>query len=323
MKLNLSAYILLEDFMSLLKSLIKRKFAIFAKITFGCTLILVAKLSTAEQLSPESQQLLEQLQDKVKVTLLSVSKYEHQSGRDMSDFYYRITSPAMSEANIGLSLDIEDINQGFTVINVAESSLASSLKIEKGDRILSVNGVEVNEMNQRKVITIFQQLRPNDLLSMVLLKRGEKHELSAKVKGRNLPEYSLTIGNISGSRPTKLSEAGDQCGVINVTKVPSSVKDIYSAYIINIDGRGVVSTRSTFKLPPGKHVLRVHELASGGNLSRRKSNMQIAKTLEIEVKPNMKYYLGAKFDRENRSSRLKEEYWKPVIWKISEQACQM
>ena len=276
---------------------------------------------SAGELSNESKQLLDQLQTQIQVTLLSVSRQEQEKGREMSHFHYQVNSPEMQEANIGLSLDIEDINSGFTVVAVKPGSLAQQLDITAGDTILSVNTLEVNAANKDKVVAAFQSLAPGDVLELVVMQQGQKKSINAHIVGRQIPSYQLKIGKDNSAFTEQQIVDKDQCGVVSVGYVPPSTRDIYSAQIINIDGRGVVSDRTNFKLSPGKHILRVHELISGGRLSRHRSTMQIAKTLEVHVQANMRYYLGARFIREKRTSRLKEEYWQPVIWKISEQEC--
>jgi len=106
---------------------------------------------------------------------------------------------------------------------------------------------------------------------------------------------------------------GSECGTVSTLQKPPLTKRIYSAFIMSIDGKSVVTGKTQFRLMPGKHVLKVHE---SGN-SRR------SKELEVEVEVGKKYHIGAKFIKEKRSSRFKEEYWQPVVWKTSEQECNL
>lgn len=313
-------------YMNLLSSslkMIKRAFNVMW-LSIACVICInnVHATQATPELTEESKQLLQQLQTQIKVTLLSVSKQEQKVGRKMSHFHYQVKMPAMQEANIGLSLDLEDLNNGFTVVAVAKGSLADKLNIKARDSILSVNGKAVNIKSKNQIIQIFQKLVPGDVLDLVVMQGQEKNTIRTTVVGRQIPEYSLTVGDKNAVTPAKSTPMQEQCGVVTVKTVPPSIRDIYAAYIMNIDGRGVDTKRTNFKLSPGKHTIRVHELISGGSLSRHRSTMQIAKTLEVHIEPNMKYYLGARFVREKRSSRLKEEFWQPVIWKISEQECQ-
>jgi len=311
------------------------KKVLFKAFVIGMIFLINLPVHTAE-LSNDSEKLLDQLQSKIKMTLLTVSKIEQQAGRSIDNIHYNFTMPAIQESNIGLELDINDPTQGYIILSVSENSLANKLKLIVNDKILAVNGIEINEKSSEQVITLLQSLVPGDILELVVHKANRTNlnntsqvinpltKISTQISGRKLPEFTFSVGNshVDDEVTTGLMDNG-QCGHVNtLTSVPKG-HGIDRVFVMNINGKGVIRPKTlrgairpttNFRLTPGKHILKVYTL---GESNKDKTTMEIAKTIEIDVAPNMTYYLGAARNKNRKNNQFIGPHWQPVIWKIS------
>jgi len=112
------------------------------------------------------------------------------------------------------------------------------------------------------------------------------------------------------------------CGVVSIFKKPPETKNIYRVAVNKVNGK-VVQNSPEFKLSAGKHKFKVIELIQDSRFTRRRGEMKNYKDFEINVEPNMKYNIGAKYIRKNRSKLKSGEYWEPVIWKSSSTNCKI
>jgi len=299
----------------------------FKIVVIGAAFLFSLPVYTAE-LSNDSKKLLDQLQSKIKTTLLTVSKLEQQTGRSIDNIHYNFAMPAMQESNIGLELDINDPSQGYTILFVSENSLASKLKLIVNDKILAVNGIQINEKSSEQVITLLQRLVPGDMLELLVRKanrpslnniskaKSPLEKISTQILGRKLPEFTFTVGSRqTTTEVTKHSMVNGQCGQVKTSRSPKGLNNIGIGriFMMNIDGKGAIRSRTNFRLSPGKHILKVHTLGSSNN----RATMEIAKTIEIDVAPNMTYYLGAARNKNRKNNQFIGSQWQPVIWKIS------
>ncbi len=132
--------------------------------------------------------------------------------------------------------------------------------------------------------------------------------------------FGLQAENLESSvAENKVEEQG--CGEIILYSRPPKTKDIHYVWINQIDGQTVSTKSNRFTLSAGKHRIKVVEQIQSNQFTRRRGEMMNAKYIDFEVKPNMKYSLGAKFIRKNRSKLKNGEYWNPVVWKTTEAVC--
>ncbi|MGB0936882.1 MAG: hypothetical protein ACPGTQ_05465 [Colwellia sp.] len=135
---------------------------------------------------------------------------------------------------------------------------------------------------------------------------------------------AISFGSQAENQETAIVEKAtveQGCGEIILHSRPPKTKNMHYAWINQIDGH-TVSTKSTrFKLSAGTHRIKVIEQIQSNQFTRRRGEMMNAKYIDFEVKPNMKYSLGAEFVRKNRSKLKTGEYWNPVVWKSTETEC--
>ena len=65
---------------------------------------------------------------------------------------------------------------GFKLFGLRPNSLPKRLGLLNGDLLLAVNGTRLDSVN--RAVTLFQQLRSADQLTLVILRRGEERRLS-------------------------------------------------------------------------------------------------------------------------------------------------
>lgn len=209
------------------------------------------------------------------------------------------------------------MNKDFEVVAVTPGSDAAQMGIQKGDKVLSVNGKLTNRRELKDVLAQLNELENGAALSVQVQRGKEKSSFSTEVHVKVIPAWRLEI------QPKAATAAVDpgQCGRVSVFFTPPQARDEYPAFIEAIDGKGVLSTKDNFQLSIGKHTLAVHELITDYRLSRRGAGIEQAKTLTINVEPNVIYYVAAKFIPENRFKLYKDQYWEPVVWKVADKAC--
>ncbi len=277
----------------------------------------VAIAAPAQQ-DPKTQVLLEQLQGQIHGTMLAIAELEQQEGRASQDFKYSWTMPSKDQANIGLVLDVNQPAQGYQVLSVTPGSTADVLGITSGDFITKINGISVNSENSQ-TINLLKNLRGGDMLELTINNSGKQRQLSTKVASLKLPSVSFTVGAadkmLANSDPSS-------CGNLTIFNKPPAARDIHPVTVAKIDGERSYTSLKFIKLPVGKHIIHLHEYISDPRV-RRPNGIQKSKPIEIEIKANMKYHLGAQFNSKLRYKTKKELFWTPVVWKISQRKCQL
>jgi len=264
----------------------------------------------------KSQQLLEQLQPHIKETLRKISTIENEKGHQADHYFYSMTATATHEVqSLGVVLDKQENQAGFKVLSVTLGSLADKLQISAGDIILTINDIEITVSTSTKALHDLQVLTAGEQLKMSTLHAGVYRELIADITKTHIPEFSLQIGTSTSTTMQKNA----LCGEVFVANSPPVTKDFYPVSIHKVDGKNVHA--NNLRLSPGLHTLELKEYITDSAFTRRRGEMKNRKNLQINVLPNSRIYLVAKFNRAKRSRLTTGEYWQPVIWKQSQRSC--
>lgn len=129
------------------------------------------------------------------------------------------------------------------------------------------------------------------------------------------------IANDSDVAAESSTAKSNGCGMVTLNENPPKTKNVHYAAINQIDGQTVSSRSTRFALAEGKHTIKVVEKIEDSSFTRRRGEMKNYKHIILDVKSNVKYSLGAKFDRKKRSKLKTGEYWEPVVWRMVEQNC--
>lgn len=271
----------------------------------------LSALGQANELkSTEAQILADDLKREISSTLAEIDRLEKQQNPDTNSLSIVLSQPAYNVINFGVVID-PDVN---TVLSVTPYSNAESLGLRAGDVIarLSVDGTVVTSLSEGL------QLKPGSLIEAQVKRGNNSLTLDTIAQSKTIPAWSLQVSS-NGSAHTGPELTG--CGYISVFFSPPTTKYQYPAKVFEVDGESGFHLRETIKLPAGSHSLKVHEYIPDNMMSRRKPGIEKAKELELVVKPNKTYHIAAQFEPEKRLSVIKEDYWKPIVWKVSDSKC--
>ena len=280
-------------------------------------------LANAQQqtgsLKPESKQLVDKLEDDILDTLQAISTVETKLGRSMDEFQYHIEIPEESKVNLGLILDFDAENSYFDILTISPGSLAANAPIGLNDKILSVNELEATPDNEKTILELIEQLEDGDTLSLRVMQAGMTKDLNIAISAIYTPALALTIGNtdVSALQKTTGNIIEQGCGMVSIIHKPPETRDIHPAFINKIDDNHLMRGRETYKLSTGTHTVYLHELIGSGNFFKSRKGIQQAKPVQIDIKSDTVYHLGAKFIRANKFKTHKGKYWQPIIWKVT------
>ena len=288
-------------------------------------------IAGADDLTPASEQLIDDLKVNIQNTLIAIGENEKRAGKRPEDVYFSLNLPAQQLTNLGIVLDVDNPTTGYSVLAVSPGSEAEALGIAVGSKIVRINDIVLGQSSAESVLQHLQNLTAGEKVTLVIENNNMIKKIETSLNGQYVPEVRLEVGSYAEADSSQLSaysneiseEMENACGRISVFFRPPEARYLFPVYVNKIDDKNVISSRNTFRLPPGKHVIKINELIIDPFLkflTRRKTIRQKSKTIEIDVKPDITYHLAAKFLRENAT---KEEFWEAVVWKESQDKCEL
>ncbi|MCO7225120.1 PDZ domain-containing protein [Pleionea sp. CnH1-48] len=273
-----------------------------------------------KDLSPDSQRLLEQLKLQIKSTLLAISETEEKAGNNFESFTFNWESPAQKSVHLGIVIEAEK-EDGVRVLSVSPGSLAEKIGIKSGDIMTEINNIRINKHTFESAVNTLQLLTVGQNLRLKIDRGSSTQTIETEVTGRFMPSMKLEIGTEDFSHNRLASAENDiPCGEVSVFFSPPRSKGIYEASFKKIDDNEVSFKRNSYKLNVGKHTLVLKELIDDPYISMRLPSVRQSLELEIDVKPDEVYYIGARVTP-NKLSRAIKDYWQPVIWKVQKKKC--
>ncbi|WP_110456464.1 hypothetical protein [Shewanella algidipiscicola] len=110
-----------------------------------------------------------------------------------------------------------------------------------------------------------------------------------------------------------------QCGTVSGYLVPDREDELYRVVVTHLNGQAVIS-KPNYQLAPGVNEFTVAELIDSPQL-KVKLAARGTKTLTIDVKPNRRYHLGARFNQDKVYRGLDSDYWQPIVWSEDAHQC--
>ncbi|WP_237055091.1 PDZ domain-containing protein [Marilutibacter chinensis] len=204
---------------------------------------------------------------------------------------------------------------GLMVLAVTPGGTGDRIGLRVGDRILEVNGRPLTDT-----------LEPSRVMAEAMTVQRPL-ELRVSRDGRAL--------TLTGTAATADSDpAPEGCGYVTTRGTLPHVSDrLYPVEIIDIDGGGRPIDANRHRLPAGLHVVivseRIEDIRFDPVQRTQRSRMlsrlgaRAGKALVIEVRPDTRYRLGARFlDRDLGSRTISENaYWEPLVWQEVEDPC--
>lgn len=231
-----------------------------------------------------------------------------------------IERPERVRHELGAVVDVRQPDRaGVPVLAVTPGGAADRLGVKAGDRLLAINGQSL--AGSDPVADTFRDALAarNGTLELQVARGGQTLSLSGEADSIVVPAYSLTVA--AGS-------AAAGCGRVSVFDVAPRAKHIYPVVLIAVDGRlPGPTTADVYRLSAGKHTLTVAEkidtkqFGSLQQFQRDRAGRERYKTLELDVKPNTTYQLGAQFVLDKRNQINENAYWEPVIYSTKQESC--
>lgn len=292
----------------------------------------LAGAATAQEI-PAEQRLSEEVQLAL-VRLIESGAFDSTSSDQIA---FTLEAPIKRVNNLGLLVDsasAEKARDGLRVVGVTPRGAAQRAGVKAGDRLLAINGTGLADLGAdesgraRAAATLrglVDALPDGAKLEFSLVRDDKPLQLAGTITTITLPPIQLKVGRDSLVADTRIAsrrseEAAGGCGRINQIDVAPRQFDLYGARLLSIDGNTAGPTNSDrFRLSAGTHELRISENIDTKvfrrQMSVRPMDDPAVKTLTIVVKPNTTYYIAAKFHKDKANSRVRGEYWDPVVWK--------
>jgi hypothetical protein len=290
---------------------LKKICLIILNIVFCCSLLAATQ---SQNMTDESAELLEQLEEQIKGTLMAIAENESKVGRDMSTFYYSIEVPAQKITNLGLVLDVIHSASGYKVLSVTPGSAADRLKIKSGDQVLSINSIRIDDASSNSAISELHNLIPGDKLELTIKSEGQFREISTIVTGQLIPRIQMEFGS-------EEEYVDESCGVVSIFLTPPQDKAIATVKIYQVDDDRLKTNRHSFRITPGWHTIYVYRNYDASSVTGRKIDPEKIKSIEMNIDKNTTYYFGAQF--KNTFKRQSADDWEPVVWKSVTRDCSL
>lgn len=205
------------------------------------------------------------------------------------------------------------------VLSVRDGSVAASMGLQVDDQVLRINELAVRGDSLGEVLQYLAGLEHGSELTAQIQRNGESIALSGQVLATVVPGWRLHIELPRRDQVAGVSTSSSACGRVSVFLQPSVI-DHYPARIISVNGEPYKSLSPNLVLPVGEHIIGLVELIDDRQLNRSGA-IDHVKLLSVVVEADKKYHLGAHFVRSKRYQRANQEYWEPVVWKVTEQTC--
>lgn len=124
------------------------------------------------------------------------------------------------------------------------------------------------------------------------------------------------------------ANAQSGCGYVSSIRKPPEDKGFYPAQIRQIDGKEVSRGQSRYRLSVGVHRIAVEERIAdsrrGYTKLRKLGNKDaklVLKMLELDVKADGSYHVGAQLFEDRIDPQKPQDYWEPVVWRTLVENC--
>ncbi len=240
-----------------------------------------------------------------------------------------IARPAQTRHELGAVVDVRAGGaDGLPVLAVSPGGAAERIGLKAGDRLLALNARRFDG-SAPAADALQAALRDGDgTLRLEVAREGRTLALSGRADTVTLPAYRLSLGDAGGGGGGNAAAAGGGCGRISTFDVAPRSRQLYAAVLIAIDGETPgPSTSEVFRVSAGRHTLTVAEKIDWRQFSdlqrfqRDRGGRDRYKQIELDVRADTTYLLGARLVLDERHSIRDGAYWEPTLWKESAERC--
>lgn len=261
-----------------------------------------------------------QLQRDVESALLALGD---RGALGTSDAPLTVSSPTQVRYELGAVL-VPRADGAPAVMAITPGSAAERLRLQVGDRLVSVNGKALAGVDD-PVAALQSAITGDGTVRIEYLRAGKVRASTGSADIVAIPAYQLVVGAVAtGTCDGFVTDQGAQ---------PRS-HAIYAADITRIDGRSTPpGPVNRHRVDPGRHVLTVRELIDRTWLNsvqvrtialmQRRERARAYKSLVVDVQPGTTYKIGARLlrDKLDADSIRANGYWEPVVWAVDPDRC--
>lgn len=274
------------------------------KLMSGLLLCLLSFIATAASADVTQEQ---QARELARAAAVAAAKADGAATRTV------LQEPARSYFEWGVILSPQ-----LQVMSVKPGSVAASMEVQVGDILVGINS-ERNLGSLTEVLAHLAELEHGQPLQVSLQRGDQELAVTGTVTATVVPGWRLEIDNeLESELLTTENLAG--CGRISIFQHPPESRELFPVSLADIDGDTSQNHRSIIKLPVGEHTIHLYEQISSTEL-RRSRSLKVDKPLTITIEANKQYHLAAEFLPRKRFERSSQDYWQPVVWKVTERQC--
>ena len=119
------------------------------------------------------------------------------------------------------------------------------------------------------------------------------------------------------------------CGYISASSKPPISDNVFEAEIRKIDGEDLPKrAKNRYRLSAGRHVIAIQERIAdnpkGYTKLRKLGNKSVPlvyKLMEIEIKPDTTYQIGAQLFPDRIDPEAPNDFWEPTVWRQTITEC--
>lgn len=134
---------------------------------------------------------------------------------------------------------------------------------------------------------------------------------------------------ISAFMPFAAPAQDAACGYVSASSKPPISDNIFEAEIRRIDGEDLPKrAKNRYQLSAGRHVIAIQERIAdnpkGYTKLRKLGNKSVPlvyKQLEIEIKPDTTYQIGAQLFPDRIDPEAPNDFWEPTVWRRTISEC--
>lgn len=248
--------------------------------------------------------LLKKLQERINHRLSEI--YRLESKINESELKFDIQQQRLMDTRLGMLMD----KKSKRVIRVEQGGNAYKGGLEVDDILTDIR---VNDQSIDNISDL--QLKNGDEFQVRVKRDDEVKNISFTIASFEVPAWTLSVDS-------EVNFAEGNCGIITVFFDPPFTKDIYKAFLTEVNGDLLPKGKreDSITLAAGKHRILIHDQVPS-RLKRRNPRGK-GKLIEFMVQPNKRYFLGVKYNREERFSN-QGKYWQPYVWKVEDYECSL
>ncbi len=231
-----------------------------------------------------------------------------------------IDAPAEVRYDLGAVIDpTEGGSAGASILAVLPGSVAQAMGLAVGDRVLSLNGLDLQQAFPTPAALRKAMAQTDGALELVVARGDSTLALNGQARPVLIPAYKLEI-----AAPL------EGCGRVSSFPGMARSSSLFPLTLRRIDGVEVIDGQvDSHRLEGGRHRLMLTEeippvefnsVEQRQRTQLRSRRMAEFRFLDLDVVPGFTYYLAAKLLDPPRDV-MNNRHWEPVVWRIKQERC--